>query len=230
MLSAENLTAGYEHHGNHVVALRDLTLEVRTGEILCVLGPSGCGKSTLLSLLGGFRKPQSGVVRHNGRLVDIPDPKCGIVFQQLSLFPWLTARGNIEFGPRLRGVPTAERRIVSDRYLELTGLARAFANDPQILLLDEPFAALDVKTRMDMGRLLSQFCAESPKAVVFVTHDVDEAILLGDRVLVLTARPGTTKTEFRVDLPRPRIPAIAFGSVAFDFRKEIFECVFGSDA
>jgi NitT/TauT family transport system ATP-binding protein len=247
MLSVENVTAVYDHRGGRVVALRDLTFEVRLGETLCVLGPSGCGKSTLLHLLGGFLKPEQGTIRHDGRPVHGPDPERGIVFQRHSLFPWLTVRGNIEFGPRLRGAPKAERRAVSSCYLERTGLegfgdsypqelsvgmqqrvalARSFANGPQVLLMDEPFAALDAKTRMDMGGLLSRFCAESPKAVVFVTHDVEEAILLGDRILVLSARPGTIRREFVIDLPRPRVPAAAFGPAAVELRKEIFACVF----
>jgi NitT/TauT family transport system ATP-binding protein len=251
MLSVENVTVAYDHRSARVVALRDLTLSVRLGETLCVLGPSGCGKSTLLHLLGGFMKPQQGTVRHDGRPVVGPSPERGIVFQRYSLFPWLTVRGNIEYGPRLRGVSKAERRAISSGYLERTGLqgfgdsypqelsvgmqqrvglARSFANSPQVLLMDEPFAALDVKTRMDMCALLSRFCAESPKAIVFVTHDVEEAILLGDRVLVLSARPGTTKREFVIDLPRPRVPATAFGQVAVELRKEIFACVFSAEA
>ncbi|MDR7522079.1 MAG: ABC transporter ATP-binding protein [Armatimonadota bacterium] len=211
--------------GGTVTAVEHLTLEVREQEFVSIVGPSGCGKSTLLRIVAGLIRPTSGEVTLNGHPVEGPGADRGMVFQSYTLFPWLTVQGNVEFGLRLRGRPAQERREVVRRYLDLVGLqgtepaypkelsggmqqrvaiARALANDPAILLMDEPFGALDAQTRAVMQELLLRVWEQTHKTVLFVTHDIDEAILLSDRVYVMTARPGRIKAEVAVILPRPR--------------------------
>lgn len=215
----------YGCDGDEVAALRDINFSVAKQEFVCVLGPSGCGKSTLLHLAAGFLKPSAGKVLIDGREVSGPGIDRGVVFQQHNLFPWETISGNVEFGLRIRGVPKEQRQTISSRYLrevglsdfatryprqlslgmqQRVGLARAFANDPQILLLDEPFASLDALARLRMQELLLDIWAQHRKTVIFVTHDVDEALLLGDRLLILSPRPGCVARELVVELPRPR--------------------------
>ncbi|MFB7877399.1 ABC transporter ATP-binding protein [Nocardia sp. NPDC056064] len=192
-----------------VLAPTDLTIE--PGEFVCVVGPSGCGKSTLLNILAGFLAPTSGEVRVGERVVTGPDPDRGVVFQQANLYPWLTVRGNVEFGPKVRGVRKDARRAEAQRLLELVGLdelgdrrpyelsggqqqraqiARVLINDPGIVLMDEPFGALDALTRERLQRELLGLWRERRKTVLFVTHGIEEAILLGTRVLVMDTRPG----------------------------------------
>lgn len=208
-----------------VEALSAVSFTVGEGEFLTLLGPSGCGKSTLLRIVAGLEEPTSGEVRLDGRPIAGPGPERGMVFQSYTLFPWLTVRQNIEFGLELKGVPRSERRAVADRYLNLIGLsgfenalpknlsggmkqrvaiARALANDPEVLLMDEPFGALDAQTRTVMQEVLLGAWEESRKTILFVTHDVEEAVFLADRVLVMTARPGRIKAIIEVGLPRPR--------------------------
>jgi NitT/TauT family transport system ATP-binding protein len=208
-----------------VEALRDITLDIPDGEIVCIVGPSGCGKSTLLNLIAGFERPSQGEIVAHGNPVAGPGPDRLVVFQDLGLFPWLTARGNVEFGLKVRGVPAADRREVAERYLrmvhlqsfqgalvhELSGgmrqrvaLARALALNPDILLMDEPFAALDAQTRDLLHLELQEIWNKTRKTILFVTHNVREAVTLGHRVIVMTAHPGRIKSEFQVDLPRPR--------------------------
>ncbi|MGH7264466.1 MAG: ABC transporter ATP-binding protein [Candidatus Rokuibacteriota bacterium] len=211
--------------GEEVVALQDITLEIDAEEFVVVLGPSGCGKTTLLNVLAGFEAPTAGEARLDGVPITGPGPDRGVVFQEYALFPWLTVRQNIGYGPRERRVPGAQRaervqaQIVAvgltgfeDRYPhELSGgmrqrvaLARVLVNDPKILLMDEPFAALDAQTRTLMQRELLTVWGRAQRTVVFVTHNIEEAIVLGDRVVVMTARPGRIKETVAVGLPRPR--------------------------
>ncbi|MFJ6622844.1 ABC transporter ATP-binding protein [Kitasatospora sp. NPDC091335] len=211
-------------------AVRDLDLTVAQGEFVAVVGPTGCGKSTTLTLVSGLEEPTEGEVRVYGEPVSGIDPKVGFVFQQDAVFPWRTVLSNVMAGPRFRGVPAAEARdrardwlgrvglaAFEDRYPhQLSGgmrkrvaLAQTFVNDPAILLMDEPFSALDVQTRALMSDQLLELWAGTSSArnaasVVFVTHDLDEAIALADRVVVMTAGPATVKEVFTVDLPRPR--------------------------
>lgn len=194
-----------------VHALGPIDLTVGERELLCVVGPSGCGKTTLLHLLAGFEQPTEGVVRVGGRPVVGPDPSRGVVFQQPNLYPWLTVRGNVGFGLRMRRVPRARRREEVDRWLSVVGLdgfgdhrpyelsggmqqrcqiARVLVNDPALILMDEPFGALDALTRERMQLELLRIWGETGRTVVFITHSVDEAVLLGTRVLVLSPRPG----------------------------------------
>jgi ABC-type nitrate/sulfonate/bicarbonate transport system ATPase subunit len=208
-----------------IVALDGIDLEIGDDEFLTVLGPSGCGKTTLLNIVASFESATSGEVRLDGEAVRKPGPDRGVVFQEYALFPWLTVAQNIEFGLRERGMPKSERRArvraqiasvglsgFERRYpQELSGgmrqrvaLARVLVNDPKILLMDEPFAALDAQTRTMMQReLLSMWSAER-RTAIFITHNIEEAILLGDRVVVMTARPGRIKEIVTIDLARPR--------------------------
>ncbi|RKO67979.1 ABC transporter ATP-binding protein [Desulfofundulus salinus] len=210
---------------NDVEALQATSFEVREGEFVTILGPSGCGKSTILRIVAGLTGPTAGRVLLDGREIKGPGPDRGMVFQSYTLFPWLTVRRNIEFGLELRGVPAAERHAISQHYIELVGLkgfedaypvslsggmkqrvaiARALANDPEILLMDEPFGALDAQTRLIMQEILLKVWEESRKTILFVTHDVEEAVFLSDTVHVMTARPGQIKETVQINLPRPR--------------------------
>ena len=205
--------------------LADIRLEIRTGEFLCILGPSGCGKSTLLNIVAGFLPPTSGRVLVDGAPVTGPGAERGVVFQEYVLFPWLTVAQNVEFGPRLKGVPVAERHRLTDRYLALVGLtahagklpaqlsggmkqrvaiARALANGPSIILMDEPFGALDAQTREVMQDELSRIQRVERQTVLFVTHSIREAVYLADRVVVMTSAPGRVKQVFTITLPESR--------------------------
>ena len=211
--------------GREITAVDRLSLDVADREIVSIVGPSGCGKSTLLRLVAGLVRPTTGEIRLDGRVVAEPGADRGMVFQSYTLFPWLTVQGNVEFGPRLRGVDAAYCREVATRFIQIVGLvgfehaypkelsggmmqrvaiARALANDPEVLLMDEPFGALDAQTRVFMQELLLDIWQKTPKTILFVTHDIDEALFLGDRVYVMTARPGRFRDEVRLDLPRPR--------------------------
>lgn len=207
--------------GDEVVAVQPTTLDIAAGEFVCIVGPSGCGKSTLMQMLAGFLRPNSGRLLVEGAEVTGPDRHRGVVFQQANLYPWLTTRGNVELGPRLRGVGKAERRAIADRHLAMVGLeqfadrkpyelsggmqqraqiARVLANDPDIILMDEPFGALDALTRERMQGELRQIWRDQRKTVVFITHDVEEAIYLGTRVLVMSARPGRVMMDLPVQV------------------------------
>jgi NitT/TauT family transport system ATP-binding protein len=213
--------------GNEVIALQDVNIEVHAGEFVCLLGPSGCGKTTLLYALAGHLDPSGGRISIDGIQVKGPGPSRLLVFQEAALFPWMTVRQNVLFPLRAQGVPRAAaeeraRAFVSLVHLDgfedtlphqLSGgmrmrvqLARALALDPAVLLMDEPFAALDAQTRSHMHQLLQRIWLRDRKTVVFVTHDVREALVLGDRVVVMAARPGRVLRDLEVRLPRPRDP------------------------
>lgn len=225
-IQLENVTKRFRTpNGQAYTALRDLTLSVAPGEFCAVVGPTGCGKSTTLSLISGLEPPSAGEVHVMGKPVTGVDPRIGYVFQTDAVFPWKNVLKNVVAGPQFRGIPRAlayERahdwiaRVglagFEDRYPhQLSGgmrkrvaLAQTFINEPQILLMDEPFSALDVQTRTLMGNELLQLWSSSAASVVFVTHDLEEAIALADKVCVITASPGTVKGIYQVDLPRPR--------------------------
>lgn len=211
--------------GAEITALEGISFEAKDREFVALVGPSGCGKSTILRLVAGLLKPSRGRVLLDGREVTEPGADRGMVFQSYTLFPWLTVQKNVEFGPKIRGVPPAERSRLARHYLKQVGLAgfedvypkelsggmmqrvaiaRALANDPAILLMDEPFGALDAQTRALMGELLLKVWEEAAKTVLFVTHDIEEGLFLGDRIFVMTARPGRIREEIPVPLPRPR--------------------------
>ena len=206
------------HGGPPTQALDPTDLTVEDNDFISILGPSGCGKSTLLRIVAGLDTPSSGRVMLDGEPVSRPGPDRGMVFQSYTLFPWLTVRQNILFGPRatdavvdaliarvgLRGFENHFPKMLSGGMQQRTALARALANDPKILLLDEPFGALDHQTRSLMQELLLGIWEADRKTVLFVTHDVDEAIFMANRVAVMSVRPGRIKAESRIDLPHPR--------------------------
>jgi NitT/TauT family transport system ATP-binding protein len=213
--------------GRIVHAIDDVSLEIGSGEFVTVIGPSGCGKTTLLNMLAGFEHASAGEILLEGRLIEAPGADRGVVFQEYALFPWLTLRQNVEYGPREQSMPASLTRERVDRALammrlhdaenryphELSGgmrqraaLARVLVNDPKILLMDEPFAALDAQTRARLQQEVARLWTETHKTVFFVTHSVEEAVLLGDRVIAMTAMPGRVKADLRISLPRPRDP------------------------
>lgn len=212
-------------NGAVVEALKDVNLEIQDQEFACLVGPSGCGKTTLLRIIAGLETPTTGSVTIDGTVITGPDPKRGMVFQEYSLFPWRTVIDNIGFGLEMKGVPKAERQEIAGRYLEMVGLAefrdaypfelsggmrqrvaiaRALANDPDVLLMDEPFGALDAQTRNQMQKELLSLWDKTKKTIIFVTHSVDEAVYLADRIIVLSERPGTVQEIIEVPWPRPR--------------------------
>jgi len=224
-LRATNLGKVFHARPKRVVAVRDFTLQVRGSEFVCLLGPSGCGKSTFLNIVAGFVPATAGQLLLDDRPITGPGPDRGVVFQEHALFPWLAVSENISFGLRMRGVPLRERRDTIRRYIALMGLAgfersfpkdlsggmrqrvaiaRALANDPKMLLMDEPFASLDAQTRRLMQDELIRVWQQARKTVLFVTHSIEEALLLSDRIVVMTARPGTIREIVPVDWPRPR--------------------------
>jgi NitT/TauT family transport system ATP-binding protein len=224
-LRIAGVTKTYSGRGRTVEALRPVDLEVAAGEFICLLGPSGCGKSTLLSIVAGLERATSGTVWAGEREVRGPGTERVLLFQDAALFPWLDVRANVEFGLRQAGVPAAERTQTTGRLIEMVHLrgfersyvhqlsggmrqrvaiARALAIDPAVLLMDEPFGALDALTRDRLHAELEAIWAATHKTVLFVTHNVREAVALGDRVLVFSPRPGRIVREFRIDLPRPR--------------------------
>jgi NitT/TauT family transport system ATP-binding protein len=212
--------------GERLLALDHINLQVKAGEFLCIVGPSGCGKSTLLHLIAGLHQQTSGQVLVDGKKVQGPGPDRILIFQELGLFPWLTVRQNVEFGMKMKGIGKAEREEKISYYLRLVhlsqfkdsythqlsggmrqrvALARALATEPDVLLMDEPFAALDAQTRDLLHDELERIWAETGRTIIFVTHNVREAIRLGDRVALMSFRPGRVKREFPVGLPRPRV-------------------------
>ena len=225
-IEARHVTHEFELETRRVTALHDVSFTVGASEFVCVVGPSGCGKTTLLNLMAGFLAPTHGEIRVDDAPVNGSGGDRGFVFQDFAqLFPWRTAQGNVEFGLEVRKVPARERCEIARRHLRLMNLeafadafphqlsggmqqrvaiARALAYNPSILLMDEPFAALDATTRAEMQRLLVDVWQATRKTVVYVTHDVAEAVYLADRVVVLTASPGRVKAELVIPLPRPR--------------------------
>lgn len=210
---------------SEVTALSDINLEVEESEFVVIVGPSGCGKSTLLNIIGGLEEATEGVVTIDGREVSGPGADRGMVFQGYSLFPWLTVQKNVEFGMKIQKVPAGERRKRALEIIELVGLkgfenslpgqlsggmkqrvaiARTLAAGPEVLLMDEPFGALDAQTRVVMQELLASVCRKKKNTVLFITHDIDEAILLGNRIYVMSRRPGTVREVLEVDLPEER--------------------------
>ncbi|MCL4394114.1 MAG: ABC transporter ATP-binding protein [Chloroflexi bacterium] len=219
------LTKSYTTKTGPLTALESIQLQLNAGEFVCLLGPSGCGKSTLLNIVAGLDEPTAGQVRIDGRVVRGPGTDRVMIFQNAALFPWLNVIDNTEFGLQMAGVPRPARRQIARRFLqmvhltefeqafvhELSGgmrqrvaIARALALDPDVLLMDEPFGALDAQSRDILHSELQEIWSSTHKTVLFVTHNVREAIVLGDRVVVLSSRPGRIKRVFPIDLPRPR--------------------------
>jgi NitT/TauT family transport system ATP-binding protein len=211
-----------------ILALDGVSLTVQPGEFVLLLGPSGCGKSTLLNIIAGFLRPSSGEAIHAGQEIRGPDRRRTVVFQDYALFPWMTVQRNVEFGLKSQGVAPRERAEIARRYLDLVHLsgfedrfpheisggmkqraaiARALAPNPDILLMDEPFGALDAQTRVLLQEEVARISAETRKTVLFVTHSIEEAVFLGDRIVVMSARPGRIRSSYEVQLSRPRTAA-----------------------
>lgn len=226
-VSIKNVSRTFQKRedGSETEALENISFEVEDGEFVCILGPSGCGKTTLLRIAAGLEVLGSGEILLNGEKITGPDPKRGMVFQQYSLFPWRTVIDNITFGLEMQGIEKNEARKRVEKYLELVGLdqfrksyphelsggmqqraaiARALANEPEVLFMDEPFGALDAQTRNVLQDELLKIWEQKHVTFLFVTHSVDEAVFLSDRIVVMSARPGRVKEIIKVDLPRPR--------------------------
>jgi NitT/TauT family transport system ATP-binding protein len=239
-IELRNIGLQYESAENPVTALQDVTFGVEAAEFLCVVGQSGCGKTTMLNIVAGFLKPTNGEILISGKTVTGKGLDRGIVFQDFAqLFPWRTAQRNIEFGLEMKGIAKEERSEIALRFLRLVNLekfarsyphelsggmqqrvaiARALAYNPAVLLMDEPFAALDALTREEMQRFLVDVWRETKKTVVYVTHNVAEAVYLADRIIVFSPHPGTVKAQVKITLPRPRDTL----SVEFlEYQKEI---------
>jgi NitT/TauT family transport system ATP-binding protein len=232
ILAARNVTKTFATgKDQELVAVDDLSLEIREGELICLLGASGCGKTTILNMFAGFTQPTAGEVLLRGQPIVGIEPRCGMVFQSYALFPWKTVRGNVEFGMRMKGLSRAERderaaafidmvklRGFEDHYpAELSGgmqqrvtIARLLAADPEVLLMDEPFAALDAMTRQVMQEELLKIHEQSRKTIVFITHSIDEALILSSRLFVMSARPGRIKAVIPNTLPTPRHISVQF--------------------
>ncbi|MEK7438717.1 MAG: ABC transporter ATP-binding protein [Pseudomonadota bacterium] len=225
-LVLRNLSKTYfdPYAGAHVNAVRDVSMTVTQGEFVSVVGPSGCGKTTLLNMIAGFMPASGGEILLNDRAVDGPGPERGVVFQSFALFPWKTVLENVAFGPKMRGLPKPECEKIAREYLALAGLAhaaerypnelsggmqqrvgvvRALANHPEVLLMDEPFASVDAQTRMTLQEELTRIWQERRPTIIFITHDVSEAVFLANRVIVLSK--GMVLKELEVTLPRPRV-------------------------
>jgi len=247
ILRIEGVHKRFAASGREVEALRAVDLDVAPGELVCIIGASGCGKSTLLRLVGGFDKPSDGRILMRGRPVAGPGPDRGMVFQDYGLFPWLTVRRNVEFGPAARGVPRAEVAAIGERFIEMIGLsrfagayphelsggmkqrvaiARVLANEAAVVLMDEPFGALDAMTRERLQIELLSLWEGAGLTVLFITHSIEEAILLADRIVVMSPNPGRISAIHTVELPRPRdVSSPAFNAL----RRELGAMLHGKE-
>jgi nitrate ABC transporter ATP-binding subunit len=242
-LAVRDVTKTFQAGADTVEALRRVSLNIDKGEFVCLIGASGCGKSTLLRIIAGFEQPSSGQVSLYEHPVAGPGSDRGMVFQDYALFPWMTVRENIAFGPRQKGLPKARIREITDEYLDMVGLAkfadrfpqqlsggmkqrvaiaRVLANECELLLMDEPFGALDALTREKLQQELLEIWARTRVTIIFVTHSVEEAVLLSDRVVVMTAGPGRIEADIPIGLVRPReVSAIDFNQVRRDITQRL---------
>jgi NitT/TauT family transport system ATP-binding protein len=246
-LEARGVSMTFETRRGSVHALDDVSLTIPDAHFTCLVGASGCGKSTLLNIMAGLIDPTAGEVLLDGRPIDGPSADRGMVFQSYTLYPWMTVRRNVEFGPKLKGVGRAERRELAaglidemalaefaDSYpKELSGgmkqrvaIARALANDPQVLLMDEPFGALDALTRAGAQRFLTEIWERHRRTIAFVTHDIDEAILLADTVCVMSPRPGRVREIVEIEIPRPRAFEARESSRFLELRQKLLRLIF----
>ena len=242
----EGVGISFGRNGNHVEAVRRISFEIGSGEFVCLLGPSGCGKSTLLNAIAGFIHPTEGSLTVDGEPVLRPAADRGMVFQHHSLFPWKTVLANVEFGLKMRGLNASEREARVRPWLERlriaqyrnrrvdqlsggmqqrVGIARVLVNEPRVMLMDEPFGALDAQTRLMMQELLLEIWQEVKTTVVFVTHDIDEAVFMADRIFVMTSRPGEIKAEVKVQLPRPRSPEVMTSPAFSELKRQCMAMV-----
>ncbi len=220
-----NVSKTFQVPGGENQVVKDFNFVCQENEFICLFGPGQCGKTTLINLIAGFEMPTEGTITVNGRQVTEPGPERGVVFQNITLFPWLTTMGNVEYGMKTAKIPKKERRERAQKYIDLVGLqgfeqsfpiqlsggmkqrvgiARAYSIEPKVLLMDEPFGALDAQTRYLMQEELQRIWQAEKRTVIFVTNNIEEAIYLADRILVLSNCPATIKKEYQIDLPRPR--------------------------
>ncbi|MEQ1408318.1 ABC transporter ATP-binding protein [Neorhizobium sp. Rsf11] len=247
-ISFQNVTKTFNIAGQTSFnALQSLNLDIEDGEFITVVGPSGCGKSTAMNIAAGLTAPSSGQVLVDNVPVKGPGPERGVIFQQYALFPWLTVRENVEFGLQIAGHPKADRRRIADHFIGLVGLsdfadslpktlsggmkqrcaiARAYAVNPKILLMDEPFGALDALTRVQLQDQLLATWSKERRTVIFITHDVDEAVYLASRVVVMAARPGRLHRIIPVDLPYPRTEEMRLSPEFSTLRNEVWRSVY----
>lgn len=225
MIACNQVAKTFHTSRGDVDVIKDITLSVMENELLVLFGPGQCGKSTLINCMAGLEKVSSGTVKVNSKMVTLPGPDRGVVYQRTALFPWLTVMGNVEYGPKVRGIPKKERKERAQYYINLVGLdgfensypnqlsggmqqrvgiARAYCNEPDVLFMDEPFGHLDAQTRYLMQEDLIKIWSKEKRTIVFVTNNIEEAIYLADRIVVLKNCPTSIKTEYRIDLPRPR--------------------------
>jgi NitT/TauT family transport system ATP-binding protein len=247
-LEATGVRKIYRKDGREMPVLDVERFEAREGEFITLIGPSGCGKSTFLHIMGGFIPAESGTISVYGKAVNGPGPDRGMMFQEFALFPWKTVAGNVAWGLEVQGAPKDEIESTVKKYLDIMGLAdfrnhypaeisggmkqraalaRVLAFDPKVLLMDEPFGALDAQTREVMQEEVTRIWERTRKTVVFVTHDIEEAVFLGDRVIVLSARPGRIREEIRIDLPRPRSLEIKKSMQCHEYRNYIWDLIRG---
>ncbi|GLI27739.1 ABC transporter ATP-binding protein [Agromyces rhizosphaerae] len=254
-ISVREVSKTFPLKGEEFVALDRVSIDIADNEFVTVVGPSGCGKSTLMNVLAGLETPTGGEALVDGKSVSGPGPERGVIFQQYALFPWLTVRKNVEFGLKVAGVPKAQRRERAEHFIEMVGLqqfadalpkmlsggmkqrcaiARAYAVNPSILLMDEPFGALDALTRVRLQEQLLETWSQEKRTVMFITHDVDEAVFLANRVIVMAARPGRIFDVIDVDLPYPRTEDMRLSPEFADLRNRVWHSVYhqnpGSDA
>ncbi|MDX1763482.1 MAG: ABC transporter ATP-binding protein [bacterium] len=246
LIQLEGVSKVFSTRKGDVEAVRGFSLQIRQGEVVTLVGASGCGKTTVLNMVAGFMPPTSGQVLLDGQSITGVEPRCGMIFQSYALFPWLTVRKNVEFGPRINGIPGAVRRAEAQKYIEMVGLdgfedaypgelsggmrqrvalCRVLANKPDILLCDEPFAALDAMTRQVMQQELLRIVSRSGQTVLFITHSIDEALILSDRVVVMSARPGQVKAMHDVDLARPRKVEVQLTDAYLSLKRKIWDMV-----
>ena len=243
ILAVRGVTKRFAIGDDEIEALARIDIAMAAGEFVCMIGASGCGKSTLLRIVAGFEEPTSGGVAVQGKPITGPGSDRGMVFQDYALFPWMSVHQNIGFGPRQRQLPRREVQAIADEFVRLVGLerfadrypsqlsggmkqrvaiARVLANNATILLMDEPFGALDALTREQLQRELLQIWARTGVTIIFVTHSVEEAVLLADRVLVMSAGPGRIENDIRIDLPRPRdVSSPEFNAVRRDVARRL---------
>ena len=243
----DNVVKKFNGRYGEMIALNGVTLDIHDNEFICVVGPSGCGKSTLLNIIAGLLEPTSGQVYCDGKLVEGTGTDRGVVFQQYALFPWLTVKKNVRFALEMRGVKGKEADELAMKYLEkvdlvkfanhypkeLSGgmkqrvaIARAYAAEPQVLLMDEPFGALDAQTRTQLQSELLQTWERDMKTCFFITHDVDEAIILAQKVIVMSARPGRVKAVIDIDIPYPRDQETKMSPRFLELKNEIWSLVY----
>ncbi|NIK77807.1 NitT/TauT family transport system ATP-binding protein [Paenibacillus castaneae] len=246
-IEIKGLNKVYKTRTGETIALQNTDLTIKNNEFVCVVGPSGCGKTTLLNIIGGLEESTSGSIKVEGVEVKGPGKERGVVFQQYALFPWKTVLKNVEFGLKLRGLSKQERQAKAEHYLDLVGLkdfahaypkelsggmkqrvaiARAYAVEPEVLLMDEPFGALDAQTRAQLQEELLKTWQKEKKTCFFITHDVEEAVILAQRVIIMSARPGRIKEIIEVDIPYPRDQSTKLDERFIEIKNEIWSKVY----